>query len=235
MFQYVNQPLADRLNRSPDKIVGRTDLELGNDRAEYLESDRIVLTEGRNWEGFEPNFEIDDDVPVVYTTKRPIIENGSVVGLVGICEPGTPRLVEEAASRLFSDMPIFASLKDREGYVKWANRALCERDVGLTLREILSMNDGRGATDIDLYGTKDAKKFRELDREVMELARKTLASGMALTSDCMIPKKEWHYFKVDGRQSKVEVTKVPWVNIPEKKVLGVLVFYHEISDSQTSV
>lgn len=233
-FVYANEPMAKRLGKSPSEIIGKTDWELKIDDPAYLKSDKEAMgldgAEARVVCRMEPNFDtLDPQNPMVFTIKSPVYAaDGSVEGLVGICEPGTPRLVMETFSRLFDEMPYFATLKDRDGHIKWASRAFCEKDAGKTRKELLDMWGKLGAKDADLYSVEDAAKFRRDDNAVVKAAEKALSLGNDPIAAATKVTDEVHYFPAQKSSCKVRVTKVPWIIEEGNQVMGVLVYYHEI-------
>lgn len=248
VFLYANEPLAKRLKLTPGEIVGKTDAQLGIDCNAYLQSDLAALHPPKDNPKFvsrtiEPNFDRNDESnPKILTIKTPVkTESGDVSGLVGMCEPGMPRVVMETAGRLFDQMPYYSSLKDVDGYIQWANEAFCKKDVNIERNALLEMNKGRGARDRDLYSPEFAERFRRDDYLVMQNAKNAIMENVELPSDHQIDpvfagtirREESHYFKAQQREASVHVTKVPWLSESKDDVLGVLVYFHELDEKSS--
>ena len=191
--------------RTPEEIIGRTDLELGwREQAElYRADDRLVMESGIPKLRYEePQTTPSGGRIYLRTSKVPLCdENGRVIGIMGTYEDITERkLAREALERermflrqVIDTAPGFICVKDAEGRFVLANRALAEA-YGTTVSDLL------GKTDADFNGNpEEVAKFRREDREVMETRSPKHIAEERITY-------------ADGQTHWITTTKVPLVD-----------------------
>ncbi|UAK23131.1 hybrid sensor histidine kinase/response regulator [Sphingomonas nostoxanthinifaciens] len=96
-----NRGTTDLLGRAPEDYIGRTDLELLDDKAEaaqIMANDRRIMESGRS-EQTEEEVRLADGTPAIWlSTKSPVFNGaGEVVGIVGSSVDVTARIRAEAA------------------------------------------------------------------------------------------------------------------------------------------
>lgn len=196
------------------EIEMKTDADLGINCPEYEKSDNHVLMSKSAvtdvWEGYEPFFDPLSSIgPQVWTQKAAIRdEQSKIVGLVGSIVPGFPRELQEMVNYITDRMPVYASMKDVNGHVVWANDLHLEKLKG-RIEEILreqgkeeytkfslpvqlkAINNGKGPLDADLYNETPAKRYR--DRDILVLERATRCAGDSAAFDAEMKQlvKEW--------------------------------------------
>lgn len=246
VFRYVNRAMLRRLEREDlDEVINRTDADLKIDTPEYEASDKLTLRapepEKYTYHELEANFESGRQGEKILTTKRPIVENGVITGLVGVCEPGDTLHLARILANLVDHMPYYVTVKNVDHHIVWANTTFCKKDAMADLPEILKGNNGRGLTDCDLYGEEVGAKYQEGDAQVIRRARTEIDNGRDPLAIPVYSHKELHYFgqlehgrRVPGKVGRwVQVTKIPWVEMNRSggyEVKGVLVYFHDIHE-----
>lgn len=304
-FVYINDVLFRALNKNTPSGVksaleiekrhdyyGRTDADLKMPHAAtyQLSDDKVLAGEPVNQ--LEPNYDHGKaGSPFVFTSKNPYPPGSSLAGdiklewIVGTCEQGTPHLIANAVT---AAAPYCMTLKTKDHYIVWANRAFLDKDVdvrmlyerwrnrvspatkssmeivkmwlvesfadsnestfdkvikviesknsaveftcGEKLAILLSMNEGRGATDKDLYDESIANKYIIDDINVVRQAETDITNNRDPIEEAV--KKSWsttekHHFACLKADKDVSVTKIPWLAGPGKsEVKGVAVFFH---------
>ena len=206
-FIFANEVLLDRFakieeargNKHADRasvwaaMDGKTDKELRIDRDIYERSDQGVLRSqggaSDHYADFEPAFDPSAPQGSTIWTRKEAIRNtdGEVIGLVGCVVDGLPVQMQKMCTYLTSKLPIYASMKDADGYIVWANDRHLERmrpaitrlikdqqiilEDGADLRaRFKAINNGRGPKDVDLYEESVGTKYRTRDLELMQCA-----------------------------------------------------------------
>jgi hypothetical protein len=230
-FVYCNDLLVSDLKRLPAlsaspeetldsiraRVIGKTDSEIGISPqiAEcYERSDRQVLeltgSDPGHFADYETTFiDMEDKLTegrTIWTTKTAICDKGGKpIGIAGSLVPGLPRQMRRFSQYLANRFPVFASMKDDEGHIVWANDAhlmmlkaklveLVENDSSLatvpigvrsgwSLPVILShLRSGRGPKDTDLYPTNGSQYWR-MDRIILDEAKQFAESGRVEEED----------------------------------------------------
>lgn len=189
-FKIENEGTNEEYVRWSD-IQYKTDDDLGIDLEEYRNSDRQILNgEIEHYSKYEQTFLPTAPIgTMLWTTKEPIrTANGEIAGLVGCVVPGLPKEMQEMSEYLVQSLPVYASMKDKDGYIVWANdnhlAMLATRidelliEQGLThltttndtRAKLRAINNGRGPTDKDLYG-ESGEKYAQRDAKIMSIAK----------------------------------------------------------------
>ena len=167
---------------------------------------------------------------MVLTTKIPIKDNqGSIIGVVGICTDGAPAQVLKMYEKVLDKLPYYVIVKDSLLHLKWANRRFLNEDVGKSLKDLLAMHNEKGATDIDFYGEELGKRYRDADATLLSAAQNELdQKGVGPTQ--IHEGDELHFFKHTNQRRWVHVTKIPIIDRDDSTVKGVQVYFHDIHE-----
>lgn len=208
-FVFANQVLLEQLafhmkrkgfepdangRAKQEDIKGRTDEDLGLPNwAKYRESDDETLRTG-HFLGFEPTVDVESSYGAeIWTQKEAIYDHTKLVGLVGCVVDGLPIEMQRMQDSISNSL-VYASMKDKDGYIIWANRRHLEqlenRINSLLVAEkknqlislpaeskLREINGKRGPKDIDLYGEPASTEFVRRDNEIMGLAREHVCQG----------------------------------------------------------
>lgn len=168
-----------------DDDIGLTE----KDFPEYKASDLAVLESVKEEDGHyqksEPSF--SDQGKVIWTRKellRDPRDASRKLGLIGYVVDGLPIEFHQI------QLPFYASLKDEQGHVLWANAMHLaklapaiqrlyrdqynkdEVDKISTAAQLRKLNNGDGPFDWQLYGQTAGRDYRALDQQIMDLARR---------------------------------------------------------------
>jgi hypothetical protein len=227
----MGKPLDEKGRARWVDIEGETDNTIGIFHAEYELSDKEIL-EGRadHFEGYEPAF--SDGDPMLWTRKEAIIENGVVTGLVGYVVDGLPVQMQRMSQYLTNELPIYASMKDKDGHIAWANtrhlKKLESRIDELLLDELTSvgkaadfperkakpleaklkmLGNRRGPTDYQLYGD-EGTRYGEMDMAIV-LAAKSFVND----PDAFVTSSEMQRIIVDRREKGRDFAVDPYPEV----------------------
>jgi PAS domain S-box-containing protein len=107
-FTFVNKGFCDATGRTPDDLIGRTDLDLfpAELAEKYREDDRGVLRSGKTFEDIEEHVTTKGERLFVRVVKRPIYDGqGQIVGTQGIFWDVTDRRrLQEALDRVTAEL-----------------------------------------------------------------------------------------------------------------------------------
>lgn len=228
-FRLVNQSFARSMHRTPEDLIGKTELDLGfpedrvkgnpdkgirgswTDDLEVMKGKQPVFTP-------EEPMVIDGQLRFFSTTKVPLQDaQGEVWGLLVFAHDITGR--KRAEETLQESQQFYQSLvdlmpqkllrKDRRGRIIFANRAYLD-SVGITMAKI------HGKTNRDLYPKEDADKYTADDEYVM-------------TTGETINVVESHWEAATSQNLYVEVVKHP-VKDAAGNIMGMQIIFWDVTD-----
>lgn len=206
-FKYANSTLLESLPPRKDKrpwslglLQGETDATICITNKKYDESDRLVLSakskedENNHFEGMEPTFRNSDHRwKRIWTVKHAIwgteIKDSDScadrpIGLVGQVVEGRPVQMKQMAEQLTEGMPIYATMKDSNGRVVWANKKYLQGmakaflDYSSHLLEVVSEEEKKETQNTVKGAGHDKKMLNELvDNLKIILKQQTETSG----------------------------------------------------------
>ncbi|MEJ5222964.1 MAG: diguanylate cyclase [Anaerolineales bacterium] len=101
-YNFVNQIYCEKLSKTPDEILGKTDIELypENIARKHIETDRLVLESGQPYASIDHNNSDDNHPQHIEFIKTPVRNaEGKVIGVQGIFWDVTERINAELESR----------------------------------------------------------------------------------------------------------------------------------------
>ncbi len=152
--------------------------------------------------------------------EEPVLEDGSVTGIVGVARDVTQRVLSERIRKeahrslqiILDSLPFGIFWKDRDSRYMGCNLKFA-RDAGKS-----SADEVVGLSDFDMAWAPKAELYREEDFECME-------SGEGFSD------REAHFSLPDGREAWLRSSKVP-LRDASGTVTGVLGLYEDISASR---
>ncbi|MST00174.1 MAG: PAS domain S-box protein [Pedosphaera sp.] len=203
-FTFVNQFFCETVQRTSEKIIGKTDADLFPPElaAKYQRDDGRVMRTGITYQAIEAHAKPDGGTFYMLVIKSPLHNtDGEVIGIQGMFSDVTKskkteeELVADRAllRALMDNVPDRIYFKDTDSKFLLCNKALAER-LGLKDPE-----EAIGKTDCDFHPPERAREFHEDEQRII------------LTGRPMVNKIE-EQTALDGSRVWASVTKVPTHN-----------------------
>jgi diguanylate cyclase (GGDEF)-like protein/PAS domain S-box-containing protein len=216
-FLIVNTAFENFIGKKAKDIIGKTDFDFfpENIAGKMAEDDREVISKNCSKLNIEENISFPDGRSfwlsanlVPYHDK-----DGKVCGILGISNDITEiKKMSIQVEAILDSFPYEAWLKDREGRFLAVNELLANA-VSKSKNEMI------GKTDLDLYPEESAKRFREVDLEVMKQKKSRSFEEFAYADNVL----KLH-----------ETYKAPVIN-DAGEAIGTMGYSRDISEMQKSL
>ncbi|MCL2231483.1 MAG: PAS domain-containing protein [Treponema sp.] len=222
-YTHCNKSTVGLFNVNVDNVIGKNDAEafdMPPQAAEkFQEDDKKVISEKRTItieEKINSHLGPEREV-IVETIKTPIMQNGEIIGILGIARNITKRkeiereleLQTTMLTALFDSMPDLIFIKDLDLRFIQCNKSFLDH-FGLCKENIMGKRD----TEVLGLPVEKSDEFREWDLQVIRECRTIIREELA-------PQR------VDGTILAVETVKIPL--ILNGSVIGVLGIARDIT------
>ena len=219
-IMFANQQLCEKLRRTPEEIVGKTDYDFfPPDLAEkYRADDRQVMETRQNLELTEKFQTPAGEQRFMHVVKTPVFDStGKLVGIQGVFSDVTDRILTENALEqerslldcLITNSPDNIYFKDLQGRYLRINPAKATRS-GLS-----DPTDAIGRSDFDFFSPEHARRALADELEVLQTEAPLIA-------------KEEQVTYPNGTSAWMATTKLP-LKDQQGRVIGTFGVSHDIT------